>query len=112
MEDEEFTHLNNFCADLVSLKRGENFPVRLLIDKSAGEWIGVRELCSQIGIDAEALKPDLFAAWLPVPTGDEGHTLILFHEEESMWTMAARYSRPRLLKNAHEAELHRAKDRS
>jgi hypothetical protein len=43
------------------------------------------------------LKPDLFAAWLADPLGDDGYAVILFYEEESLWTMAARYNRQRLL---------------
>ncbi|MGH7223587.1 MAG: hypothetical protein ACRELF_10190 [Gemmataceae bacterium] len=89
--------MNNICADLVSLKRLEAFPVHLLTAKRPGEWVPVRELCLQAGLDAEDLRPDLFAAWLAEPTGDEGYAVILFYEEESMWTMAARYNRQRLL---------------
>lgn len=95
MEDEEVTKMNNFCADLVSLKRWEAFPVHLLAEKR-GEWVGVRELCLQVGLDAEDLKPDLFAAWLAAPTGDEGYAVILFYDEETMWTLAACYNRQRL----------------
>ncbi len=100
MEDEELTQLNNFCADLVSLKRWEAFPTHLLIAQQAAEWVRVRELGSRIGLSAEDVKADLFAAWLPDPTGDEGYAVILFYDEESMWTMAARYNRQRLLENA------------
>jgi hypothetical protein len=96
MEDEELAHLNNFCADLVGLKQWEAFPVHLLRDKRTAEWIRVRELCLQNGLDVGDLKLDLFAAWLPEPTGDEDYALILFYDEESMWTMAARYNRQRL----------------
>ncbi len=97
MEDEELTELNNLCADLVSMKRWEAFPVHLMDDKRGGEWVSVREFCLQIGLDTEDLKPHLFATWLPDPTGDEGLVVILFYDEESMWTMAARYNRQRLL---------------
>lgn len=97
MEDEELTRLNNFCADLVSMKRWEAFPVHLLIGKRTAEWVRVRELCLPAGLDVGDLKNDLFAAWLPDPTGDEGYAVILFYDEESMWTMAAHYNRQRLL---------------
>jgi hypothetical protein len=97
MEDEELTHLNNICADLVSLKRWEAFPIHLLIGKRTAEWVRVRELCLQAGLVVEDLKADLFAAWLPDPTGEEGYAVILFYDEESMWSMAARYNRQRLL---------------
>jgi hypothetical protein len=97
MEDEELTRLNNCCGDLVGLKRWEAFPVSLLIGKRAGEWVGVRELCLQSGLGGGDLPPDLFAAWLADPTGDDGYAVIIFYDEESMWTMAARYNRQRLL---------------
>jgi hypothetical protein len=99
MEDEEFTHLNNCCADLVSLKAREAFPYHLLIGKRTGEWVRVRDLCLQAGLGALDLKPDLFAAWLADPSGEEGYAVILFYDEESMWTMAARYNRQRLLES-------------
>lgn len=99
MEDEELTHLNNLCADLVSLKRWEAFPLNLLIGKHEAEWVRVRDLCHQCGLEVEELKPDLFAAWLPDTAGDEGYAVVLFYDEESMWTMAARYNRQRLLQN-------------
>jgi hypothetical protein len=97
MEDEELTRLNNFCADLVSLKRWEAFPVHLLIGKRTGEWVRVREICLQAGLEAGDLEQGLFAAWLPDPVGEDGYAVILFYDEESMWTMAARYNRQRLL---------------
>jgi hypothetical protein len=100
MEDEELTRLNNICADLVSLKRWEVFPHHLLIEKRAGEWVRVQELCLQAGLDSGDLKPDLFAAWLSDPAGDEEYAVVLFYDEESMWTMAARYNRQRLLEKA------------
>lgn len=100
MEDEELTQLNNLCADLLSLKRWEAFPLHLLFDKRPGEWVRVREICLHAELDTEDLKPDLFAAWLLDPTGDEEYAVILFYDEASMWTMAARYNRQRLLDKA------------
>lgn len=99
MKAEELTHSNNFCADLVGLKRWEAFPVHLLIAKRAAEWVRVRELCLQVGLGAGEVKADLFAAWLPDPAGDEGYAVIFFYDEESMWTMSARYNRQRLLED-------------
>lgn len=99
MEEEELIRLNNFCADLVSLKRWEAFPLTLLIGKCKAEWVRVRDLCLQCGLEAEELRPDLFATWLPDTAGDEGYALILFYDEESMWTMAARCNRQRLLQD-------------
>lgn len=97
MEDEGLTQLNNFCADLLSLKRYEAFPLRLLMGTREAEWVRVRELCLQIGLETGDLKPDLFATWLPDTASEEGYAVILFCDEESMWTMAARYNRQRLL---------------
>jgi hypothetical protein len=93
MEDETLVELNNLCADLVSLKQWEAFPLHLLMDKRAGEWVGVRELCLQAGLDASELKPELFVTWLADPTGDEGYAMILFYDDESLWSMAARCNR-------------------
>src|SRR5262249_20718272 len=89
----------NFCADLVSLKRWEAFPVHLLIGKRSGEWVRVRDLCLQAGLDVGDLKNDLFASWLPEPTGDEAYAVVIFYDEESLWTMAAHYNRQRLLED-------------
>jgi hypothetical protein len=96
-EDEELLRLNNLCADLVSLKQWEAFPMHLLVGKRTGEWVRVRDLCSQAGLSPVDLRPDLFAAWLPDPAGEEGYAVILFYDEESLWSMAARYNRQRLL---------------
>ncbi len=97
MDDEDLTHLNNVCADLVSLKRWEAFPAHLLIGKRTAEWVRVGELCVQAGLDVGNLKPDLFAAWLPDPAGDARYAVIVFYDEESLWSMAASYNRQRLL---------------
>lgn len=100
MEDAGLTDLDNICADLVSMKRWEAFPAHLLMDKRAGEWVGVREFCLQAELDAENLKPDLFATWLADPTGDEAYAVILFYDEESMWTKAALCNRQWFLEGA------------
>lgn len=99
MDDEDLTHLNNFCADLVGSKRWEAFPIHLLIDKRAAEWVRVRDVCLQLGIPHGDPKLDPFAVWVPDPTGDEEYALILFYDEESMWSMTARYNRQRLLES-------------
>lgn len=103
LEAEELTQLNNICADLLSLKRWEAFPLQLLTGKREAEWVRVRELCLQVGINAGDLNPDLFATWLSDTTGDEGCAIILFYDEGSMWSMAARYNRQRLLSKAPSA---------
>jgi hypothetical protein len=97
MNNTETTHLDSFCADLLSLKRCEAFPLHLLIGKRTGEWVRVRDLCLQIGLDADNVPADLVAAWLPDPAGNEGYAVILFYEEQSLWSMAASYNRQRLL---------------
>jgi hypothetical protein len=96
MEDEELIDLNNFCSDLVGSKRWEAFPMHLLKGKRVAEWVRVREVCLDAGLNVGDVKSDLFASWLPEPTGDEDYALILFYDEESMWTMAARYNRQRI----------------
>ena len=97
MEDEELTRLNNLCADLVSEKRWEAFPVHLLVGKRPAEWVRVRDLCLQAKLEPGELDLNPVATWLPDPAGDEGYALIVFYDEESMWTLAARYNRQRLL---------------
>ena len=95
MQDEEIILLNA-CTDLVSLKKWETFPTRLL-SKRSGEWISVRELCQQIGVAAEDLTPELFATWLADPKVNDGYVVILFYDDESKWSMAAHYNRARLM---------------
>lgn len=95
--DEESTRLNNFCADLVSLRECEPFVLHLLTNTRAGEWVRVEEVCATLGLAADGADPDLFAARLADPMGDEGYSLIVFYDSESLWTMAARYNRQRLL---------------
>jgi hypothetical protein len=94
MQDEEVA-LFNGCTDLVSLRKAEAFPPRLLGEKRAGEWVRVRDLCSHVGVAGE-IKPELFAAWLPDPTADDAYAVILFYDDESKWSMAAHYNRGRL----------------
>jgi pyruvate carboxylase len=90
-------HQESFCADLLALKSCEAFPVHLLIGKRTGEWVRVRDLCLQIGVDAADVSADLVAAWLSDPAGNEGNAVILFYDEDSLWSMAANYNRQRLL---------------
>jgi hypothetical protein len=97
MEDEDLNQLSNWCSDLLTLKQREAFPAHLLIGKRSAEWVQVRELCHETGLGVPDAKPDLYAAWLPDPAGDDGYAVIIFYDEETMWTMAARYNRRRLL---------------
>ena len=95
MEDEDLIDLNDYCSDLVGSKRWEAFPMQLLKGKPVAEWVRVRDFCLEAGLHVGDCKSDLFASWLPDPTGAEEYALILFYDEESMWTMAARYNRRR-----------------
>jgi hypothetical protein len=99
MQDEEIT-LFNACTDLVTLKKYEAFLLRLLNDKGVGEWIGVRELCWQIGVADDELTAVLFATWLPDPKAQDGYVVIMFYDDESKWSMAAHYNRARLVGGA------------
>ncbi len=83
--------------------------VALLIGKPTGEWVRVQQLCLQAGLPADAIKADLVAAWLKDPAGDENYAIIIFYDEESMGSMAARYNRQRLL-NSILAATERAAD--
>lgn len=96
MQDDEIT-LYNACADLVTLAKKEAFPHYLLGSKRPGEWIGVRELCTQIGFTPGDLGPEVFVTWLPDPMGHEAYAVIMFYDDESKWSMAAHYHRARLL---------------
>jgi hypothetical protein len=99
MQEDEIT-LFNSCTDLVSLRRCEAFPMRLLDGKRPGEWIRVREFCGQVGVAVGDLQPELFATWLPDPMGSTAYVVILFYDDESKWSMAAHYNRRRLLGDA------------
>ena len=99
MQDDEIALVNG-CTDLVSLRKCEAFPLHLLQSKRSGEWIQVREVCSDVGAAAGELKPELFATWLPDPMGREGYAVILFYDDESKWSMAAYYNRGRLVGEA------------
>jgi len=104
MQDDEIG-LYNACADLVTLAKKEAFPKYLLGSKRPGQWTGVRELCSQIGITPGDLGPDVFVTWLPDPTAHEAYAVIMFYDNESQWTMAAQYHRARLLGGASPSHL-------
>jgi hypothetical protein len=106
MQDDEIA-LFNGCTNLVSLRKSEAFPLHLLQSKRSGEWIQVREICSDAGVAAGELKPELFAAWLPDPRGREAYAVILFYDDESKWSMAAHYNRGRLVDDASNNSISR-----
>ena len=88
--EEESIGLDNFCADLVSVKKYEPFVLHLLTNTQPGKWIRVDELCATLGVPAEIVEPELFATRLEDPLGDEGYSLITFYDNASLWTSAAR----------------------
>ncbi len=92
MVDEE-VELTNLCADLLSLKKFEPFPKHLLLEKQAGEWACVRDLCQSLGLDLGAVKSDLFVTWLADPTSAEEYAVVMFYDDESKWSQAAQYNR-------------------
>jgi hypothetical protein len=92
MEDEELDLLNT-CLDLVSRKQFEAFPISLLSSHGAGQWVSVRGLCEQAGVDAGDLKPSLFATWLADPLENDGYAVIVFYDAETYWTTAAHTNR-------------------
>lgn len=95
MDDDEIA-LTNACADLLALREYEAFPAHLLSDRSAGEWVGVHELCLRIELTPSGLKEELYATWLPDPVGGDEYCVIVFTDNESQWGMTARYNRGRL----------------
>ena len=103
MEAEEIA-LCNVCTDLVSLRKFEAFPRRLLESKPSGEWIGVNELFRELGLPGGDLGPEVFATWLSDPMGHEAYAVILFYDDESKWSMAAHYNRGRLFGSASSVQ--------
>ncbi len=98
MEDEsDHDDLMNFCADLVTLRRTEAFPLRLLRDQGPGQWVLVNDVCQQSGITTGEGMPRLVAAWLPDPLGDEAYVVIIFFDDETKQSFAAHYNKRRLL---------------
>ena len=89
--------LFNMCTDLVTLKKKEIFPLRLLLSKRPGEWVGVRDFCQQIGVAPAEMSPGLFVTWLPDPLAHEGYAVIMFYDDESKWSLAAHYNQERLM---------------
>jgi hypothetical protein len=92
--------LVNACADLVSLKKNEAFPARLLLGKRPGEWVRVWEFCRQLGVAFGELGTSVFATWLPDPRGDDGYAVILFYDDESGWSMTAHHNRALVARTA------------
>jgi len=91
--------LVNACADLVTEKKNEAFPCRLLLGKRPGEWVRVGEFCRQIGVPLGELGANLFAIGLLDPMGEDDYAIILFYDE-SGWSMTAHYNRALLARTA------------
>lgn len=92
--------LVNACADLVTEKKNEAFPSRLLLGKRSGEWVAVAEFCRQTGVAPGELGANLFATWLLDPRSEDGYAVILFYDDESQWSMTAHYNRALLARKA------------
>jgi len=58
--------------------------------------VKVVELYRIAGQPAEGIKPEVVAAWLPSPTGTSGDAIVLFYDEDSLWSMTAWYDVARL----------------
>ncbi len=99
MQDDETT-LYNTCTDLVSMRKNKAFPLHLLGSRRAGEWICVHELCQNLGMAPDEIKPGLYATWLADPLGHDAYVVVMFYDDESKWSMAAHYNRGRLLGDA------------
>ena len=97
MEDEA-DRLSNLCADLVTERKLEPALRSLFRDKRAGEWLPVADLYREVGGSAGPVKPDLFAAWLPAPSGDPDYAVVFFFDGTTQWSMNADYNVGRLLR--------------
>lgn len=101
MDDEKVTRdewddSSNLCGDLVSLRRLEPGMIYLLRDTPPGIWLKVRELYRRAGEETASIKEPLSVAWLPSP-GDPDYAVVLFHDDESKWSLTADYNISRLL---------------
>jgi hypothetical protein len=96
MYDENNSQIG-LCTDLVALKATEAFPRSLLTHHKIGEWVQVKRLCHEVGIDFVGMKDELVAAWLADPTGDRGFVVIIFFDNDSKESLAAHYNSGRLL---------------
>lgn len=106
MGDEDLVRLNNICADLVGMAKNEPFPLYLLRCK-AGEWFRVRDISREVELSADEVTDQLFVTWLPDPMAEEGYSVIMFYDAESMWSTAAHYNRQRVLGPAEEKKTER-----
>ena len=101
MDDDRDDQMS-FCADLVTLRRTEAFPLSLLRDREPGEWIPVKTVCQLTGIASPEVKPELVSTWLPDPFGDQEYVVIIFYDDETKRSISAHYNKQRLVE-AHSA---------
>jgi len=94
MMDEEDI-MNEKCADLVSVARLEPALIHLFGTKLPGEWVRVRDLYQIAGQSTDGIKPGLAASWLPSPD-TTGYAVVLFYDEDSLWSTTAWYNAARL----------------
>ena len=95
MQDDEIT-LCNSCTDLVTSRKSEAFPLRLLKDRRPGEWVRVRDFCQEISVPSNDLRPEVFATWLNDPMAHPAYVIIMFYDDDSKWSMAAHFNCARL----------------
>jgi hypothetical protein len=86
----------SYCADLVTLKTSEAFPLTLLNNHPSGEWLQVEKVCQESGIATTGMKAELVTAWLPDPFGDQTYAVIIFYDDETKESFAAHYNKDRL----------------
>ena len=101
MDDERLTKdewddLSNLCGDLVALRRLEPGLTYQLRDTPPGAWLKVRELYRRAGEENASIKEPMSVAWLPYPD-EPDFAVILFHDDETGWSMTADYNVGRLL---------------
>ena len=94
--DDEADRLSNLCTDLVSLRRLEPSLVSLFRERRAGEWAAVEDLYRRSGGPDDPVKATLYAAWLPSADGDPDYAVVVFHDNDTKWSMTAEYNVARL----------------
>ncbi len=95
--DDDANDQMSFCADLVTLRKTEAFPLSLLNDYQPGQWVSVKTVCQLTGTDSGILKPELASTWLLDPFGDQDYAVMIFYDDETKQSFAAHYNKRRLL---------------
>lgn len=89
----------DFCADLVTDKSLEPFPIELF-RSHIGQWRSVTSICKEACLNCPPEMSTVFATWLRDPLDNEDFAMIMFVDSDSMKSLAAHYNRQRLLGNA------------